>query len=77
MPIYRKRPSLVEARQVTAHNLEYLAAWVGKAGDHEKGASYFWVADTQACVGDWIVKEANGAFNVYTDEAFRLMHEVD
>lgn len=37
----------------------------------DKEATLFNTSD-----GDWLVKEANGAFNVYTDEAFRLMHEV-
>jgi hypothetical protein len=79
MPIYRKKPSLVEARQVTPDNFEHLAGWVGHAARRSWACfpAFMWVADTQAYAGDWIVKEANGAFNVYTDEAFRLMHEVD
>jgi len=77
MPIYRKKPALIEARQVTADNFEYLAKWVGPSASYADEERYLWVADTQAFAGDWIVKEANGTFNVYTDEAFRLMHEVD
>lgn len=59
----RKKPTLVTARRATRTNSEYLEHWC------KQGVLF--------SVGDWIVKEANGAFNVYTDEAFRLMHEVD
>jgi len=64
---------------VTADNFEHLVDWVGHAATSDKACprNFMWVADTQAYEGYWIVKEANGAFNVYTDEEFRLMHEVD
>jgi len=58
----RKKPMLVTARRATRANNEYLELWC------ERKVLFN--------AGDWIVKEANGTFNVYTDEAFRLMHKV-
>jgi len=84
MPIYRKKPSLVEARQVTVGNLESVEAWCGGSmrGILLPRSQRIIEVNNQgieqrAEVGDWVVKEANGTLNVYTDEAFRLMHEVD
>lgn len=80
MPIYRKKPQLVEAHQVTVGNLESVEAWSegsirGKCLPRLEREIK--IGEQRAEIGDWIVKEANGTFNVYTDEAFRLMHEVD
>lgn len=79
MPIYRKKPALIEARQVTAGNLESIAAWSNgsiKGTALPRAERTVEVVEQRAEPGDWIVKEANGTFNVYTDEEFRLMHEV-
>lgn len=80
MPIYRKKPSLVEARQVVEGNLESVGAWCDGAILGlllPRSQRVIEIGDQEAGTGDWIVKEANGAFSVYTDEAFRLLHEVD
>jgi len=84
MSIYRKKPSLVEARQVTGGNLESVEAWCDGSihglllprSQRIIEVNNYGI-EQRAEIGDWIVKEANGAFNVYTDEEFRLMHEVD
>lgn len=79
MPTYRKKPHLVEARQVTLGNLESIEAWcngVIKGTSLPRSERVIEVLGKRAEIGDWVVKEANGVPNVYTDEAFRLMHEV-
>lgn len=82
MPVYRKKAYQVEARQVTVGNLESIEAWSNGAIKGTKLPRDQRIIEIQnagieqrAEVGDWIVKEANGVFNVYTDEAFNLLHE--
>lgn len=80
MAIYRKKPSLVEAYRLSPDNLVEVFKWVRGREPLAPVTRVLVHIDEEdsaiAVVGDWIVKEANGSFNVYTDEAFRLMHEV-
>lgn len=83
MPVFRKKPYQVEGRQVTIGNLESIEVWCNGAIKGTRLPRSERVIEVnhqgieqRAEIGEWIVKEPNGVFNVYTDEAFRLLHEV-
>lgn len=83
-----RKPFEVEAAQVTAENLEEVAAWcrgtvnTDGPGGTEPGDAYVKVTvaralnerQTKAFVGDWVLQAGNG-FKVYTSKAFNKSFE--
>lgn len=66
---YTRRPVAVEAVQVTAGNLDEVAAWCGTtAWDSEyvqvEGPDY----SGHAAIGDWVIRWPGDAFTVHPDE---------
>jgi hypothetical protein len=74
---YTSKPYPVEAVRVTDENLQSISIWAGGRIDTLNGKSYIHVnvenplrpRQTQAFVGDWVLKTRNG-FKVYLDKAF-------
>ena len=81
---YQKNPFRVEAVQVTAENMEAVAAWCGgqinTIFDRAKNTQKFYIQvdvvrpwskrQTRGYVGDWILQAGSG-FKVYQDAGFR------
>lgn len=72
---YRRKPEVVDARQVTPENTAEVAAWCGGvvAADGSVGV---WTVDGHAYAerGEWLVRTCNG-LRCYDDAAFRLEFE--
>jgi hypothetical protein len=74
-----RKPFNVEAVQVTAENMPFVADWCkGEVQEDGDGAGRFvkvavrrplYPRQTQAFVGDWVL-QAGAGFRVYTDSAF-------
>jgi hypothetical protein len=86
MPLFIQKPQPVECRKVTAPTdagdkaLTDLCEWVidhGGRADHDGIKIRFrsrsgW---TSACIGDWIIANADGTFGVLRDEQFFKYYE--
>jgi hypothetical protein len=60
MGLYRKKPVVIEAEQLTADNLDQLAKWCGGA----IGSDGIWIQTLEGTMlarfGEWILKEVKG-----------------
>lgn len=73
-----RKPFEIEAVQVTAENMEEVAAWCTGLIQNEPKGHYIKVQvhypltprQTKAFVGDWVLKSKKG-YKVYTDSAFQ------
>lgn len=82
MDMFRRKSTKVEARLVTADNLESVAAWCRgsikgvKLERYKQTIEIYTEAygELRADVGDWMVKEGD-AFCVYQDMAFNSLFE--
>lgn len=75
--LLRARPITVEAFQVQANNLAYVAAWCGGIIRHGEG---LWLVTDMgqpatANIGDWIIKAPNGGFYPAPDAALFAKYE--
>jgi hypothetical protein len=68
MPIFKKKPPQVDARQVEVGKTESLVDWLKAAGGSVTLA-------TVASVGDWIVRDG-ATFVIMTASAFNETYEV-
>lgn len=84
---YARKSFEIEAVRVTDENIEQIAAWCGgklRSYTNEEGFEVLFVKvqvarplnvkQTQAHVGDWVLKAGTG-FKVYTDKAFNRCFE--
>jgi hypothetical protein len=82
MPLYRKKPVVIEARQITAENLDEVAEWSGGRALH-KGGAYdddMLVIETLegsmwGGVGAWIIRGVKGEFYPCQDDIFAETYE--
>lgn len=83
MPLYKRRPLIVEAHQMTVgrRDQEMLAHWChGSLRGLSLSPSERSIkipsqrGDIEAHPSDWIVKEIDESFHVYTDPYFELTH---
>lgn len=87
---YARKPFEIDAVQVTAENLEEVAAWcegeiIGVDGEMEKSVEERYIKvhvhrpmnekQTKAFVGDWVLYAGKG-FKVYTNKAFEASFEL-
>jgi hypothetical protein len=82
LPKFRKKPVIVEARQLTEDNHEAIARWCH--GRHRgvllPSADQTVQIDTlegemSALVGDWIIRGVQGEFYPCRDDIFRATYE--
>ena len=86
MPMFRKKPVVIEARQFTAsESVIGILEWVNK-GQSEKGRTYAYLnmhemiiptleGDHTATIGDWIIKGVAGEFYPCKPEIFAATYE--
>lgn len=81
MPMFRKRPIMVEARQLTAENAAEVAQWCsGALLTHQDYAGaeerrHVLVSQAIAKPGDWVVHRGVPDFEVIDDAIFRETYE--
>ena len=82
MPRFRKRPVIVEARQLTVENIEELEQWCNGSIKGIRLSKNEWVIDIQTLEGemradidDWIIQGVKGEFYPCKDEVFRETYE--
>ena len=91
MPMYRKKPVEIEARQLTPDSRQSISLWVASAGYNVKHASKSpmragpaWLTgivietlegDMRADYGDWIIKGVSGEFYPCKPDIFAATYE--
>jgi hypothetical protein len=86
MPQFRKKPVVIEARQLTREAGEELAAWSGgrwaslySRGDRGEDISHIVIptleGDHRADLGDWIIKGVKGEFYPIKADIFAETYE--
>lgn len=84
MPLYRRKPETVEARQWTGENHDDLRAWVGPSAIERSSANpncLLWWSNgrghgaTVVSMGSWFVQRYHGNFAVRRPESFAATYE--
>lgn len=87
MATFRPRSALVEARRLTNSNYSELMKWInggdtldnGRTAYHASGEINITIrtgdGEARADVGDWIVMDGKGKFNVFNHSLFRSLYE--
>jgi len=81
MPKFRKKPVVIEARQLAPENAEELADWAGaKVFDDTDGHFVCLIIPTlegkhRADIGDWIIKGVAGEFYPCKPDIFDATYE--
>lgn len=71
---YTRRPEVVEAVQVTAENMDEVAAWCGEDVFHSIAEPVIHVDDSErgyggtAHAGDWVIRHDHGLFTIQPDQ---------
>ena len=88
MPMYRKKPVVIEARQLSRENGPELAAWSGGGwfslfgrGDRGEDISHVSIQTLEgtmrADLGDWIIKGVSGEFYPCKPDIFAATYEAE
>jgi hypothetical protein len=80
MPLYRKLPVTIEARQVTQDTLEDVAKWCGGIASRREGIELTITVHTLegamlARIGDYIIKGVRGEFYPCAQDIFEETYE--
>lgn len=83
MPKFRKKPVVIEARQLTAFNPHEIVAWVNDGGGTARREPDWsgWVTirtlegDHRAGSGDWIIRGVKGEFYPCKPDIFAATYE--
>jgi hypothetical protein len=82
MPWFRKRPVVVEARELTTNNWDDLKTWINNlGGDAFLGSGDISIGirtlegNMRADVGDWIIRGVNGEFYPCKPDIFEKTYE--
>ena len=84
MPNFRKKPAVIEARQLTWDNIEEVMAWCGATRHYTPkpfrsvGGIYVPVSATeevQTHFGDWVIKGVAGEFYPCKPDIFDATYE--
>lgn len=82
MPLFRKKPVAIEARQVTVFNLDELEQWCGGSTTNLRGSAKFRTiviptleGSMEARIGDWIIRGVAGEFYPCKPDIFHATYE--
>lgn len=77
MPMFRKKPVVIEARQWTGGNAVPLLDWIGTHARQEGSCLIIHTleGDHEASLGDWIIKGVQGEFYPCKPEIFNATYE--
>ena len=82
MPMFRKKPVVIEARQYDGHNATDIMAWIGRPDVFQfvaDGSPQLLIPTLEgthaANVGDWIIKGVAGEFYPCKPEIFAATYE--
>lgn len=83
MPMYRKKPVVIEAQQVTFENVHEVAEWCGGTSLRDMGEGEPWVGVSihtlegvmRADLDDWIIKGVQGEFYPCKPDIFQATYE--
>lgn len=80
MPMFRKKPVVIEAIQYTGENKAEILAFATKSyPDHDHGTDSIYIGtlegDHCASVGDWIIKGVKGEFYPCKPDIFEATYE--
>ena len=78
MPIFRKKPIEVEARQYTRNGLEAekVAEWCGGQQTNDGNIVYTLEGEHLGQYGDWIIKGVAGEFYPCKSDIFRATYDL-
>lgn len=77
MPMFRKKPVVIEARQYTglSGNWHEIATWANATVVDNAMTIYTLEGEMVAEEGDWVIRGVAGEFYPIKDEIFRLTYE--
>jgi hypothetical protein len=77
MPMYRKKPVVIEARQYDGSNADALVRWIGGRSYEERGKIIVPTleGDHAAARGDWIIRGVKGEFYPCKPDIFDATYE--
>lgn len=84
MPTFRKKPVVIEARQLTHQSFDEVAEWCRGKGNGDplfiSLAPYLFIETLEgpmrAQIGDWIIKGVQGEFYPCKSDIFEATYEV-
>jgi hypothetical protein len=85
MPLFQKKPVVIEARQLTTENIDEIRDWINQRGIETKSyriRSYSMPlviqnpeGEHKGTIGDWIIEEWPGRFCPYKPEIFEMIYQ--
>lgn len=75
MPKFRKRPVIIEARQLSFENVAELAVWCGGDVAGKTIDIHTLEGTHKACQGDWIIRGVEGEFYPCKPHIFEQTYE--